>query len=52
MMRINVTWRDRRLEFLNLRNDIYQNIVPDDEAKNVWIPEIGKHFIIKPKYKH
>ena len=47
-MRINVTWRDRRLEFLNLRNDIYQNIVPDDEAKNVWIPEIGKHFIIKP----
>ena len=41
MMRINVTWRDRRLEFMNLRDDIYQNIVPDDEAANVWIPEIG-----------
>ena len=41
MMRVNVTWRDRRVEYLNLRNDIYQNLVPDDEVANIWIPEIG-----------
>ena len=40
-MRMNVTWRDRRVEYLNLRNDIYQNLVPDDEVANIWIPEIG-----------
>ena len=41
MMRINVTWRDRRVEYLNLRDDIYQNLVPDDELENIWIPEVG-----------
>ena len=41
MMRINVTWNDRRVDFLNLRDDIYQNLVPEDEASEMWIPEIG-----------
>ena len=41
MMRVNITWKDRRIDYLNLRDDIYQNIVPDDEAQKVWIPEIG-----------
>ena len=41
MLRINITWRDRRVEYLNLRDDIYQNMVPDDEANQIWIPEIG-----------
>ena len=36
-----MTWKDRRLEYLNLREDIYQNILPDDEKENVWIPTIG-----------
>ena len=40
-MRINITWKDRRVEYLNLRDDIYQNLVPDDELENIWIPEIG-----------
>ena len=40
-MRLNLTWRDRRLDYLNLRDDIYQNIIPDDEYKQIWIPEIG-----------
>ena len=42
MMRLNITWRDRRLDYLNLRDDIYQNIVPEDEFDQIWIPEIGK----------
>ena len=41
MMRINVTWRDRRVDFLNLRDDIYQNMIPEDEANLMWTPEIG-----------
>ena len=44
MMRINITWKDRRIDYLNLRDDIYQNIVPDDEAQKVWIPEIGTYL--------
>ena len=44
MMRINVTWNDRRVDFLNLRDDIYQNLVPEDEASKMWIPEIGILF--------
>ena len=43
-MRINITWHDRRVEFLNLRDDIYQNIIPDDEAQHIWIPEIGMKY--------
>ena len=45
MMRINITWKDRRIDYLNLRDDIYQNIVPDDEAQKVRIPEIGTNLI-------
>ena len=41
MLKLNMTWKDRRLEYLNLREDIYQNILPDDEKENVWIPTIG-----------
>ena len=48
MMRLNITWRDRRLDYLNLRDDIYQNIVPEDEFDQIWIPEIGK---IKNSYQ-
>ena len=41
MLKLNVTWRDRRLDYLNLREDIYQNMLPDDEKQNIWKPEIG-----------
>ena len=41
MLKLNVTWRDRRLDYLNLREDIYQNMLPDDEKENIWKPEIG-----------
>ena len=46
MLRINITWRDRRVEYLNLRDDIYQNMVPDDEANKIWIPEIGMNVVL------
>lgn len=46
MLRINITWRDRRVEYLNLRDDIYQNMVPDDEANKIWIPEIGLNVVL------
>ena len=41
MMRVNITWRDRRVDYLNIRDDIYQNLVPEDESNRMWIPEIG-----------
>ena len=44
MLKLNVTWRDRRLDYLNLREDIYQNMLPDDEKQNIWRPEIGMIF--------
>ena len=45
MLKLNITWRDRRVDFLNLRDDIYQNILPDDEKMEMWVPEIGKFFL-------
>ena len=45
MLRLNITWQDRRVKYLNIRNDIYQNLISDDEAKGMWIPEIGKYLI-------
>jgi hypothetical protein len=41
MLRINVTWKDRRVDYLNLRDDVYQNLIPNGEAAQMWIPEIG-----------
>ena len=41
MIKLTVTWKDERLEFRNLRDDIYRNRLTNDEEKAVWIPEIG-----------
>ena len=41
MIKLNITWKDRRLDYLNLREDIYQNILPEEEKNKVWTPEIG-----------
>ena len=41
MMRLNITWKDRRVDYLNLREDIYQNLISEDESAKMWIPEIG-----------
>lgn len=42
IMELNITWRDRRLDYLHLRDDPYQNTVSPGYKKIVWIPEIGK----------
>jgi hypothetical protein len=39
---MNVTWRDRRLSFLNLRYDIFDNVLPDAARDGIWVPDIGK----------
>ncbi len=39
------------MDYLNLRDDIYQNLIPADEFKKMWIPEIGKtDMIIQHNY--
>ena len=50
MLKLNVTWRDRRLDYLNLREDIYQNMLPDDEKENIWKPEIGMIFLCSNRF--
>ena len=40
-LRLNLTWRDRRLQFFNLRDDIYLNTVGNNQRSDIWIPEIG-----------
>ena len=40
-MRVNITWKDRRVDYLNIRDDIYQNLLPEEESAKMWIPEIG-----------
>ncbi len=42
MMRVNITWKERRLKFLNLRDDIYENMISRKIRNDIWIPEIGK----------
>ena len=50
MLKLNVTWRDRRLDYLNLREDIYQNMLPDDEKENIWKPEIGMILLCSNRF--
>ena len=42
ILSINVTWRDRRLYFLNLRSDIFDNVLPDAARGAIWVPDIGE----------
>ena len=44
MVRLNLTWRDRRLNYMNLRDDFYQNLVNLEEKKKLWLPTVGKDF--------
>ena len=42
MVRLNLTWRDRRLSYMNLREDFYQNLVNAEEKQKLWLPTVGK----------
>ena len=41
IMKLTIKWKDRRLEFLNLRQNFYQNSVNPLMRSRLWIPEIG-----------
>ncbi len=45
MIRVNLTWKERRLKYLNLRDDIYENMISAKVRQDVWIPEIGNNDI-------
>ena len=42
IMKLTLKWRDRRLDFLNLRHNFYQNSINNPKIRSkIWIPEIG-----------
>lgn len=41
IMELNITWKDRRLDYLHLSEDPFQNTVSPKYRKTLWIPEIG-----------
>ena len=41
-MKVNMSWTDRRIDFLHLRDDVFQNSVSVDLRSKLWIPAVGK----------
>lgn len=41
IMRLNISWTDRRLDFLHLQDDIFLNSVSQDLRNIIWLPEVG-----------
>ena len=37
-----MSWTDRRIDFLHLREDTFQNSVSRELRALLWIPEIGE----------
>lgn len=37
---LHLVWKDHRLTFLNLKDDLMQNIIDEEEARNLWIPPL------------
>ena len=40
-VRLNLTWKDGRLSYNNLRDDVYSNGIGPGERSGLWLPEIG-----------
>ena len=36
--KLDMKWQDSRLTFINLKKDVYTNIVPPEEADKIWLP--------------
>ena len=36
--KLDMKWKDSRLKFINLKEDVYTNIVPPEEADKIWLP--------------
>ena len=45
-----MSWTDRRIDFLHLRDDVFQNTVSENLRQKLWIPELGKLLSQKSKY--
>ena len=43
MFRLNLIWRDLRLQFNNIRTDQYLNDVSSGKQEKMWIPVISFH---------
>ena len=53
LLKVNMSWTDRRIDFLHLRNDVFQNSVSKDLRTNLWIPEVGElHRFLKMNLQH
>ena len=50
LMKVNMSWTDRRIDFLHLRDDVFQNTVSENLRQKLWIPELGKLLSQKSKY--
>ena len=42
LLKVNMSWTDRRIDFLHLREDFFQNSVSRELRELLWIPEIGE----------
>ena len=42
-MKLNLSWTDRRIDFLHLRDDSFLNSVNPEIRSKLWIPEIGTY---------
>jgi hypothetical protein len=41
MMRINLQWKDSRLQYNNIRMDQFQNDVEPEKQSNLWLPVVS-----------
>jgi len=58
VMKVNMSWYDRRLTYKNLKSDIYRNLISPDERDQIWKPIYGflkiftfKLWILTVKFK-
>ena len=43
-MKVNMSWTDRRIDFLHLRDDAFLNTVTASLRQKLWIPELGNLY--------
>ena len=44
LMKVNMSWTDRRIDFLHLRDDAFLNTVTASLRQKLWIPELGNLY--------
>ncbi len=43
-LRVSLTWLDKRLTMLDLRNDSSVNTLTEDFKRKIWLPQVHQHF--------